>query len=163
MIQKIYDEIKVRKGTITPAASWSTDKVVLSAFWNAKTAEEDRSGGIHNPRYVVSALKGAMKSLGLATAVEQETAIPTDYVVYQNYPNPFNPTTMIKFALPKSSHVKLTIYDALGKEVVTLINNELAAGTHNIEWAARNMASGIYLYRIEADNFVKVNKMLLVK
>ncbi|MFA7228540.1 MAG: T9SS type A sorting domain-containing protein, partial [Melioribacteraceae bacterium] len=163
MVQKIYDEIKIRKGTITPASSWSTDKVVLSAFWNAKTAEEDKSWGIHNPKYIVTALKGAMQSLGIATAVEQETTVPTDYVVYQNYPNPFNPTTMIRFALPKNGHVKLTIYDALGKEVATLINNELAAGSHNIEWTAKNMASGIYLYRIEAGNFVKVNKMLLVK
>ncbi|NJD22371.1 MAG: T9SS type A sorting domain-containing protein, partial [Melioribacter sp.] len=108
-------------------------------------------------------LKGAMASLGIATAVEKEEAIPTQYVMYQNYPNPFNPTTNIKFALPNSGHVKLTIYDALGREVETLVNNELVAGTHTIEWTARNMASGVYLYRIEADNFVKVNKMLLVK
>jgi len=163
MIEKIFAEIQKRKGTRTPASSWSTDKVVLSAYWNAITAQEDKSNGIHNPKYIVTALKGAMESLGLKTAVAQETSIPTDYVVYQNYPNPFNPTTMIRFALPKSSHVKLTIYDALGQEVQTLINDQLVAGTHNIEWTAKNMASGIYLYRIEAGNFVKVNKMLLVK
>ncbi|PKL81729.1 MAG: hypothetical protein CVV24_13740 [Ignavibacteriae bacterium HGW-Ignavibacteriae-3] len=144
-----------------PKATWT--KTQLSAYWNAITAHNDKSGGIHNPKYIITGLKGAMKSLGLATAVEQETEVPSAYTLYQNYPNPFNPTTMIKFALPKSGHVKLTIYDALGQEVQTLVNDQLVAGTHNIEWTAKNMASGIYLYRIEAGNFVKVNKMLLVK
>ena len=148
-------------GFPVPSSSWS--KAQLSAYWNGVTAWEDKSGGIHNPKYIITGLKGAMASLGIATAVKYEEIIPSDYVVYQNYPNPFNPTTNIKFALPNSGHVKLTIYDALGREVETLVNNELVAGTHTIEWTARNMASGVYLYRIEANNFVKVNKMLLVK
>ncbi len=144
-----------------PISTWT--KAQLSAYWNAVTAHNDKSGGIHNPKYIITALKGAMASIGIPVSVKYEETIPSKYVVYQNYPNPFNPTTNIKFALPKSGHVKLTIYDALGREVETMINNELAAGTHNIEWTAKNMASGIYLYRIEAGNFVKVNKMLLVK
>ena len=144
-----------------PKTAWT--KTQLSAYWNANTAHYDKSGGIHNPKYVTSALRGAMASIGIPTSVKYEETIPSEYVVYQNYPNPFNPTTNIKFALPKSGHVKLTIYDALGREVETLINNELVSGTHTIEWTAKNMASGIYLYRIEANNFVKVNKMLLVK
>lgn len=144
-----------------PKSTWT--KTQLSAYWNANTAHNDKSGGIHNPKYIVTALKGAMASIGIPTSVKYEETIPSEYVVYQNYPNPFNPTTNIKFALPKSGHVKLTIFDALGREVETLINNELVSGTHTIEWTAKNMASGIYLYRIEADNFVKVNKMLLVK
>jgi hypothetical protein len=172
MIKKIMDKltsqisgvvISTENGFPTPSKTWT--KTQLSAFWNAITAYEDKSGGIHNPKYVISALRGAMASLGIATAVETENnqTIPTEYVVYQNYPNPFNPSTNIKFALPKESHVRLTIYDATGREVVTLINDQLAAGTHNIEWSAKNIASGLYLYRIEAGNFVKVNKMLLVK
>lgn len=144
-----------------PKTAWT--KTQLSAYWNAITAHNDKSGGIHNPKYVVSALRGAMGSLGIPTGVEKEEAIPIAYTLYQNYPNPFNPTTNIKFALPASGHVKLTIYDAVGREVSTLVNNELSAGTHNIEWKANNMASGVYLYRIEAGNYVKVNKMLLVK
>ncbi len=144
-----------------PKTAWT--KTQLSAYWNANTAHYDKSGGIHNPKYVTSALRGAMASLGIKTAVENEEAVPTSYTLYQNYPNPFNPTTNIKFALPTSGHVKLTIYDAVGREVTTLVNNELSAGTHKIEWKANGMASGIYLYRIEAGNFVKVNKMLLVK
>jgi hypothetical protein len=141
--------------------TWTRNQ--LSAYWNAYSVYLDRSGGIHNPKYIVSALRGSMSALGIATAVENEEAVPTTYTLYQNYPNPFNPTTNIKFALPSSGHVKLTIYDVTGREVTTLVNNELSAGTHNIEWRAKDMASGIYLYRIEAGSFVKVNKMLLVK
>jgi len=162
MVAKIYAALPQSGGKVaSPSKTWTPTQ--MKAYWNAKAVESDASFGIHNPKYIVSGLKGAMVSLSIATAVEQEEAIPTQYVMYQNYPNPFNPTTNIKFALPKSGHVKLTIYDALGREVETLVNNELVAGTHNIEWTARNMASGVYLYRIEANNFVKVNKMLLVK
>ena len=166
MIAKIFSQMpKTSAGVMaTPSASWT--KTQLSAYWNALTAQEDKSNGIHNPKYVISALLGAYKLLGIsspATAVESEESIPSAYTLYQNYPNPFNPTTNIKFALPHSGHVKLTIYDALGREVETLVNNELAAGTHTLVWTAKNMASGIYLYRIEANNYVKVNKMLLVK
>ena len=165
MIAKIMAQMpKTSTGAITPSKDWTKDQ--LSAYWNALTAQEDKSNGIHNPKYVVSALLGAYKLLGIsspATDVKNEESIPSAYTLYQNYPNPFNPTTNIKFALPQSGRVKLTIYDALGREVETLINNELAAGTHIIAWNAKNMASGIYLYRIEANNFVQVNKMLLVK
>jgi hypothetical protein len=168
MIAKIFAQMPKDPKTglmATPSSSWT--KTQLSAYWNALTAQEDRSNGVHNPKYVVTALWGAMKSLGinLPTSNEQFDSenIPTDYVVYQNYPNPFNPSTIIKFATPKESHVKLTIYDATGREVVTLIDDQLAAGTHNVSWNAKNLASGLYIYRIEAGNFVKANKMLLLK
>ncbi len=150
-------------GFPTPSSKWTKDQ--LSAYWNAFTAFEDKSGGIHNPKYVVTALRGAMKLLGIATAVKQDyqDTVPTDYVVYQNYPNPFNPSTNIRFALPKESHVKLTVYDVTGREIVTLVNDNLNAGVHTVEWSAKDLASGMYLYRIEAGSFVKVNKMILLK
>ncbi len=150
-------------GFPTPSSKWTKDQ--LSAYWNAFTAFEDKSGGIHNPKYIVTALRGAMKLLGIATAVKQDyqETVPTDYVVYQNYPNPFNPSTNIRFALPKESHVKLTVYDVTGREIVTLVNDNLNAGVHTVEWSAKDLASGMYLYRIEAGNFVQVNKMILLK
>lgn len=144
-----------------PTKDWT--KVQLQALYNMKAIYYDRSFGIHNPKFIVSLLQESYRQIGGIVAVEQEESIPTEYIVYQNYPNPFNPTTNIKFSLPRNSYVRLTIYDALGKEVETLVNNELVAGTHTIEWSARDMASGVYFYRIEAENFVKVNKMLLLK
>ncbi len=161
-VQGMINQIMAKMPGKTPDKTWTKDQ--LSAYWNAITAQEDKSFGIHNPKYVVTALLGAMKLVGIVTDVQSNTEqIPTDFVVYQNYPNPFNPSTNIRFALPKESHVRLTIYDITGKEVETLVNDQLAAGTHTIEWAPRNIASGIYLYRIEAGNFVKVNKMIFMK
>lgn len=163
MIAKIMAEINLETGSTIPSKTWTANQ--LSAYWNAKTALEDKSNGIHNPKYIVTALRGAMKLLGIATAVKQDyqDTVPTDYIVYQNYPNPFNPSTNIRFALPKESHVKLTVYDVTGREIVTLVNDNLNAGVHTVEWSAKDLASGMYLYRIEADNFVKVNKMILLK
>ncbi len=92
-----------------------------------------------------------------------EDAIPTEFALYQNFPNPFNPTTNIKFALPKESNVTLKIYNVLGQEVETLISKVMPAGYHTVDFNATKLSSGMYIYRIEADNFVQVKKMLLMK
>ena len=89
--------------------------------------------------------------------------VPAEFSLSQNYPNPFNPSTTIKFSVPKLTEVKLTVYDALGKEVTTLVNNSLEAGNYNIEWNASNNASGIYFYKLETNEYVNVKKMILVK
>jgi hypothetical protein len=89
--------------------------------------------------------------------------IPADYVLYQNYPNPFNPATTIKFGLPQAGKVEITIYDQLGQKVETLINKEIDAGYHEIEWNAMQYSSGVYFYTINSGNFKAVKKMLLLK
>ncbi len=94
--------------------------------------------------------------------------IPDRYFINPNYPNPFNPETKIKFGLPASSNVKLSVFDLLGREVHILINSKLEAGEYLAQWNANNFASGIYIYKIEAlDNkgnkFVETKKMVLVK
>ena len=84
-----------------PKTAWT--KVQLQAYWNAITAHNDKSGGIHNPKYVITALKGAMTVLGLPVGIYQDSeTIPSVYTLQQNYPNPFNPTTAIKFSIPKA-------------------------------------------------------------
>ncbi|MCX6175418.1 MAG: T9SS type A sorting domain-containing protein [Ignavibacteriales bacterium] len=100
-------------------------------------------------------------NIGL-TDVEGE-AIPTEFALYQNFPNPFNPTTNIKFALPKESNVTLRIYNVLGQEVETLVNKVMPAGYHTVDFNATKLSSGMYIYRIEAGDFVQVKKMLLMK
>jgi hypothetical protein len=80
-----------------------------------------------------------------------------------NYPNPFNPATKISFYLPNSGDVTLKIYDLLGREVETLINDHLTAGNYSIEWNAQNYSSGIYLYKLHSANYTETRKMLLVK
>ena len=89
--------------------------------------------------------------------------IPTVFALEQNYPNPFNPTTVIEFALPKQSDVKLAIYNILGEKVAELVNGQMVAGYHSIDFDASNLASGMYIYSIKAGSFVSVKKMLLLK
>lgn len=89
--------------------------------------------------------------------------IPKEFSVSQNYPNPFNPVTNIEFSLPKSSFVKLVIYDMLGREVEILVNQQLSAGTYKADWNASNYSSGVYFYKIEAGDFSDIRKMILIK
>lgn len=89
--------------------------------------------------------------------------IPLSYMLYQNYPNPFNPSTKIRYEIPKESFVTIKIYDVLGREVSTLVNEQKSAGYYNIEFNANNLASGIYFYRIQAGDFVRTKKLILLK
>ena len=91
------------------------------------------------------------------------TEIPNKYLLSQNYPNPFNPSTNIKFSLPKSSNVTIRIYNALGREVATLVNETLMAGTHQAVWNASSYSSGVYFYKISAGDFSETKRMLLIK
>jgi Secretion system C-terminal sorting domain len=93
-----------------------------------------------------------------------EVTVAAQYALYQNYPNPFNPTTIIKFDIPQASRVSLIIYNILGAKVATLVNNEsLSAGLHSATFDGRSLASGTYIYRLQAGNYVQIKKMLLLK
>ena len=91
------------------------------------------------------------------------TNIPVNYKLYQNYPNPFNPKTNIGFDIPKSSFVKIAIYDLLGKNVITLVNEKLTLGSYEVIWDASSYLSGVYFYKLITDDFVDVKKMVLLK
>jgi hypothetical protein len=97
----------------------------------------------------------------------ENTNIPFTYNLSQNYPNPFNPVTKINYDLPKNSRVKLVIYDILGREIKTLLNNEIkTAGRYTVEFNGSNLASGVYFARIlvnDGKDFMAVKKMVLVK
>ena len=89
--------------------------------------------------------------------------VPKQYSLYQNYPNPFNPNTFIQYDLPQNTYVKLKIFDILGNEVETLVNQEQETGRHEVLFNAERFASGIYLYRLETESFTAVKKMVLMK
>lgn len=89
--------------------------------------------------------------------------IPEQFYLSQNYPNPFNPVTNIKFAIPKTGFVKLTIFELMGREIETLVNEYLDAGTYNADWNASGYSSGVYFYKIQAGEFIETRKMILVK
>ncbi|MFQ5602722.1 MAG: T9SS type A sorting domain-containing protein [bacterium] len=88
---------------------------------------------------------------------------PEDFVLWQNYPNPFNPATTIHFAIPKSSLVTLRIYNLLGQEIETLVDEQKPAGEYKVNWAPRNLSSGIYLYRLQAGEIAETRKLMLLR
>ncbi len=89
--------------------------------------------------------------------------IPQSFILDQNYPNPFNPTTTIKFALPVDSKVKINVYNSLGQLVETLVDKEMESGYHEVNFNAARLASGVYLYQLQAGDYVSVKKMILLK
>jgi hypothetical protein len=100
------------------------------------------------------------------TDIEEESSInqPTNFELNQNYPNPFNPTTRISFSLPENSKVKLTVFNILGEVVNEMVNQELNRGFHEFTFNGDNLASGIYVYKLDVENqFTDIKKMILVK
>lgn len=98
-----------------------------------------------------------------AVETEEDATIPSVFKLDQNYPNPFNPSTVIKFGVPERSNVLLKIYDILGEEVATLVKEEMDAGWYSIDFNASGYSTGVYIYRMQAGNYINTKKMILVK
>ncbi|HTY10069.1 MAG TPA: T9SS type A sorting domain-containing protein [Bacteroidota bacterium] len=119
--------------------------------------------------WIVSSSGDIAAFSGALSGVERTVStVPSEFVLGQNYPNPFNPSTKIDFQIPAQSRVLLVVYNSLGEEVATLVDNFMTAGTHSVEWNGMNRfnasaASGVYFYRLTAGKFVQTKKMLLVK
>ncbi len=97
------------------------------------------------------------------TSVDDNIAMVRNFELAQNYPNPFNPSTIISYTLAERSNVTLKVYDVLGKEVANLVNNSQEAGTHQVTFDASNLATGLYIYTLNAGNFTSSKKMMLIK
>jgi photosystem II stability/assembly factor-like uncharacterized protein len=89
--------------------------------------------------------------------------LPKQFVLNQNYPNPFNPNTIIQFSISSTAFVTLEIFNVLGELIDVLVSEELIAGTYNYNWSALGLTSGIYLYRLKSDGYIKTNKMVLIR
>ncbi len=98
-----------------------------------------------------------------ATSIGAGDTRPVQFELSQNYPNPFNPTTQIQYTMPESGHVKLEVYNMMGQRVATLVNESVNAGSHTVSFDASDLASGIYLYRLQAGNTAMTKKMTLIK
>ena len=132
------------------ALNYNTETDTIEIYIDAATAEFIK--------IVVSDVESQLKL----------SAVPESFVLNQNYPNPFNPETVIKYQLPHDSNVEITIFNLHGQRVITLVMEDKNAGFHNIKWNGTDQfgqpaASGIYLYKIKAENFISVKKMLLVR
>ncbi len=104
----------------------------------------------------------------LVSVDDQVAVIPADFHLYQNFPNPFNPSTTIRYSIVEPGNVSIKIYDVLGREVKTLVNEVKTAGTYSSTWNGYNnfgnkVSSGIYFYRMESGSFIEAKKMILLK
>ncbi len=114
--------------------------------------------------YAISSTGAVMKLVdNVLVGVENNNSIPEEYKLEQNYPNPFNPTTTINFSLPKSAFVTIKVYDILGKEIKTILSENKDSGNHSVLFDAGDLPSGIYYYKIIANNFIDTKKMILLK
>jgi len=95
--------------------------------------------------------------------ISDEAPIATRFELGQNYPNPFNPTTHIRFNIPETASTRLTVFNVMGEEVATLVNDVMQAGGHTVSWNASSMPTGVYFYQLESTNFSQTKKLLLVK
>jgi surface antigen len=144
-------ESKNDDGTITVTeSSFSTDQ---GSVWNI----------LWHHRTVIPTWFANFIHLSKATSVASQTILPKESSLSQNYPNPFNPSTTIEFALPKSAYVTLRVYDLLGRQVGELVNEKLGSGTYTRQWEARDLASGVYFYRLTTGSFVQARKLLLLR
>ena len=117
--------------------------------------------GINNNNYTATLLKADLSNI--TDIEENKEAIPNKFYLYQNYPNPFNPSTVISYRLPVTGHVTLKIYDILGREVATLVNEQKSAGKYSVQWNGSQLASGVYISRLTAGKFNKSIKIILMK
>jgi len=95
-------------------------------------------------------------------SVEDEET-PTEFALYQNYPNPFNPSTRIKYQVASTEKVNLIVYDILGREIATLVNETKPVGNHEVEFDASKLPSGIFFYRLQSGDFTQTKKMMVIK
>ena len=100
---------------------------------------------------------------GITFIEDNEIAIVANFILMQNYPNPFNPITTIKYEIPKSGFVSLMVYDVLGNEIATLINEEKPAGDYEVNFSATSLSTGIYFYRLQTGSYSMIKKMTLIK
>ena len=99
----------------------------------------------------------------ILVSVKDETIEPSSFVLFQNYPNPFNPGTSIQYAVGSSQYVQLKVYDILGNEVATLVDEYKPAGTYEVTWYSENLPSGVYFYTLKANDYMKTKKMVIMK
>ena len=129
-------------------------------YWFFLHLTKSRTG---SSMWAVSGNNVIVTSLGLIGITPISNEVPGSFILYQNYPNPFNPTTNIKFAIAKATDVKLSVYDALGREVETLVNEFISPGIYEVKWDAARFSSGIYFNKILTNEFTSVKKMALIK
>ncbi len=117
----------------------------------------------NNGNAVVALASFSMSAVTSVQQPVQANAVPKTFSLSQNYPNPFNPSTMISFSVPQGAKVSLKVYNILGQEVATLVDDYKQAGEYLVQFNAGRLASGVYFYRLQANDFAQTRKLLLLK
>jgi hypothetical protein len=111
-------------------------------------------------KFTLARYTGSSGNVGIKDINQEQIA---SYYLLPNYPNPFNPSTKISWQVPVGSWQTIKIYDVLGKEIATLVDEYKPAGSYEVEWDASNYPSGVYFYQLKADSFIEIKKMILIK
>ena len=114
--------------------------------------------------YAGGGLASINLTLGEETGIQEfnKPARPETFTLFQNYPNPFNPETTIRFGVPKEAHIRIKVYDLRGREICILVDKKFPSGVHDIQFNAEGLPSGVYIYRIQANNNQLVKKMVVL-
>jgi photosystem II stability/assembly factor-like uncharacterized protein len=137
--------------------SWSELNLGITSA--GSSLEFDSNGFL----YAGTTNRGVFRSVETTSSIQAKNNVPSTYFLSQNYPNPFNPSTTIRFTITDFRFTTLKVYDVLGNEVATLVNEEKPTGNYEVEWEATGLPSGIYFYRLQAGSFVETKKMVLIK
>ncbi|MBK8984198.1 MAG: T9SS type A sorting domain-containing protein [Ignavibacteria bacterium] len=142
------------------AATWTTAYTQTGASFNDMDFTLSNGCPVG---WAVGSAGSVAKMSNLVSVISTNSEIPSSFSLMQNYPNPFNPSTKIAYTIPNNGLVTLKIYNLLGKEVASLINEVKSAGTYEVNFNGANLSSGVYFYRLESGNFVDTKKMFLLK
>ncbi len=141
-----------------------TNQLLLSASFLISSFGIDQNNNLYVCQYATSGGGKIYRIISVPVGIEPVSSeIPSTFSLSQNYPNPFNPATKIQFALPTNSFAKIVIYDALGKEIETIVNEQLNAGTYEADFDGSKLSSGVYYYKLTAGDYVESKKMLMIK
>ncbi len=148
--------------TITGSHNWSNSAETKNDE-NTVIIKDDRVGNLYLQEFAARYIEAGGTNPIVLSVKEIDNAIPTAFSLAQNYPNPFNPTTNFQFSIVSPQLVSLKIYNVLGQEVATLVNELKQSGVYQVTWDAGGLSSGVYYYQLHAGNFTDVKKMLLVR
>ncbi len=175
-----YGDIYVAEGALTTRFFFCYDITNTSASderYPKVAPQNPPLGGLFMVAYQSDSVAGPNAVRGRTSRVEQDvmlagvidlsvdetSKLPRDLSLYQNYPNPFNPRTTIRYAIARQSHVRLSVYDLLGREIALLVDRDQSPGTREVHWDAAGVASGLYFYRVQTREFIQTRKMVLMR
>jgi hypothetical protein len=153
-IERRYDKTDWLEIGFVPGHGTTTEKQ------NYSYIDQNVNAGIYSYRLKQVDFDGTFE---YSNEILVNVTASSEFTLDQNFPNPFNPNTLIKYSIPKSSQVSLKIFNTLGQEMETLVNEEKQVGTYEVNWNASNLQSGVYFYRLQADSFIETKKMILLK